>query len=71
MPRASTATDLCRKTGRYHLETWDFMVPQMLFTATEAIGFDTALPANRFSNVRACCPSVELGKLSGREQNTR
>jgi hypothetical protein len=27
--------------------------------------------ANRFANIRACCPSVELGKLSGREQNTR
>ena len=49
----------------------EVMVPQILFSARQAIGFDTAPPANRFSNVRACCPSVELGKLSGREQNTR
>ena len=30
-----------------------------------------ATSANRCANIRACCLSVELGKLSGREQNTR
>ena len=32
------------------------MVPQILFTATEAIGFDTAPPANRFGQHKDMLP---------------
>jgi hypothetical protein len=46
MPSASTAPDLWPKSGRYLLETRDSWCRRILFTRTQAIGFDTALPAN-------------------------